>query len=256
MNRGMNRREFSQALVGAIASYALLEALVSRDAFAGPVRPITGRWVRNLNAMSQDLRTGTITPRQWQGKVDELFDQVDQRELLALVDFDKLTRGFEYPDRGVATRAVRFPRLGGIPEDLAFYSKIFGMKKDRAIIPHGHKNMVSCHYVLTGRFQLRQYEKVSEDGTHMLIEPTVDEVARIGSHSSISDEKNNIHWLKALSDTAFTFDVIIQSLRDAPVEIDNIDPYGAEKVSGNRLRVRKLGVEEALKKYGHDTHHR
>ncbi len=33
------------------------------------------------------------------------------------------------------------------------------------------------------------------------------------------------------------------------------DPYEAEKISGNLLRVKKLKVEEALRKYGHDTHH-
>ena len=102
---------------------------------------------------------------------------------------------------------------------------------------------------------LRHYEKIEEDGTHMVIEPTVDHLARVGSHSSISDEKNNIHWLRATTDTAFTYDVLIVDLKGEKYEIDNIDPYGAEKIAGNQLRVRKLPVEEALKKYGHDSHH-
>ena len=38
-------------------------------------------------------------------------------------------------------------------------------------------------------------------------------------------------------------------------DVDNIDPYGAEKIAGNQLRVRKLPLEEALNKYGHDSHH-
>ena len=38
-------------------------------------------------------------------------------------------------------------------------------------------------------------------------------------------------------------------------EIDNIDPYTGETVAGNQLRVRKLSVDEALRKYGHDSHH-
>ena len=81
------------------------------------------------------------------------------------------------------------------------------MRRDRAIIPHGHKNMVSCHYVLKGEFRLKQYDKVDETDNHMIIAPTIDEVARVGSHSSISDEKNNVHWLRATTETAFTFDV-------------------------------------------------
>jgi hypothetical protein len=38
-------------------------------------------------------------------------------------------------------------------------------------------------------------------------------------------------------------------------DVDNIDPDGAEKMAGGRLRVRKLSVDEALHKYRHDTHH-
>jgi hypothetical protein len=129
------------------------------------------------------------------------------------------------------------------------------MRRDRAIIPHGHKNMVSCHYVLKGEFRLRQYDKVGETDTHMIIVPTIDEVARAGSHSSISDERNNVHWLRATTDTAFTFDVLVVDLKGKPTGINNIDPDGAEKLSGHQLRVRKLPVGEALRKYGHDDHH-
>ncbi|HKI05778.1 MAG TPA: hypothetical protein VKK31_27605 [Thermoanaerobaculia bacterium] len=251
----MNRREFSKSLIGSIASYALFRTLFAKDVFADSVRPITDSWVKGLHEMSLDLQAGKITPRQWQEKLKELFDQVELQELLTRIDFDKLIQGFDYPDLGVNTRWVKFPRLDGLPEQLAFHSKIFGMKKDRAIIPHGHRNMVSCHYVLQGELWLRHYEKVEEDGTHMIIEPTVDQVGRVGSHSSVSDERNNIHWLKAMTDTAFTYDVLIVDLGGKNWEVDNIDPYGAEKIAGSRLRVKKLGLEEALKKYGHDTHH-
>lgn len=251
----MNRREFSKSLLGSIASYALFRTLFLKDAFADAVKPVTGEWLRGLHEMSMDLQAGKITPGQWQTKIDELFDRVSFEELLVRIDFDKLTQGFEYPELGVNTKWVKFPQLEGLPEQLAFYSKIFGMKKDRAIIPHGHRNMVSCHYVLKGDLWLRHYDKVEEDGTHMIIEPTVDQLARVGSHSSISDERNNIHWLKATTNTAFTYDVLIVDLNGKKYEVDNIDPYSAEKIAGNQLRVRKLPLEEALNKYGHDTHH-
>lgn len=250
----MDRREFSRSLIGAVASYALMQTLVTREAFGWAVRPITDHWVRQLHTMSLDLKTARITPRQWQDALDVLYRQVPPDDLLRFIDFDRLIEGFTYPDLGVNTRRVPFPSLDGIPEDLAFHRKIFGLKKDRAIIPHGHKNMVSCHYVLHGEFRLKHYDKIEEDATHMLIEPTVDDVVGVGSFSSISDEHQNIHWLKALTDTAFTFDVLVLDLGGAQWDVDNIDPYGAERV-GERLRVRKLPVEEALTKYGHDTHH-
>ena len=129
-------------------------------------------------------------------------DRIALPELLATIDFDRLSAGFQYPDLGVSTRPVELPRLDGMPRDIVFVRKIFGMKKDRAIIPHGHRNMTSCHYVLKGELELKQYDKLEEDATHMVIEPTIHEIARAGSHSSISDEKNNIHWLRATTQTA------------------------------------------------------
>lgn len=251
----MNRRDFTSSLLEAIASFSLIRSLVATDAFTQAIRPITNHWVAKLHEMSQDVKAGSITPGMWQENIQELFNQVPLSDLLSLIDFERLIQGFTYPDLGVHTKRVTFPSLKGVPSNLAFHSKIFGMKKDRAIIPHGHQNMVSCHYVLKGAFQLKHYNKIEEDNTHMIIEPTIDEIARVGSHSSISDERNNIHWLKATTETAFTFDVLVLDLNDKQWHVDNIDPYEAELTSGNLLRVKKLDVEEALKRYGHDTHH-
>lgn len=251
----MNRREFGQSLVNAIASYALLQTLFTREAFAQPVRPLTDRWVHDLQAMAMDLKSGSITPRMWQSQIHNLFERVPFEDLLAHIDFERLTRNFNYPDLGVSTKKVTFPALEGLPENLAFHSKIFGMQRDRAIIPHGHRNMVSCHYVLKGALHLRHYDKVEEDETHMVITPTVDEVVGTGTYSSISDEHHNVHWLRARSETAFTFDVLVLDLDGRQWDVDNIDPYEATSIGNGLIRAPKLDVETALKKYGHDSHH-
>jgi hypothetical protein len=251
----MIRREFAKSLTSSIASYALLRSLFLKDAFAGAIKPVTDHWLQDLHEMSMDLRQGQITPVQWQSKVNELFDRVELEYLLRRIDFERLAKGFEYPDLGVHTKGVRFPALAGLPTHLAFFSKIFGMRKDRAIIPHGHRNMVSCHYVIKGDFWLRHYDKLEDGDTHMIIQPTVDKLVRVGSHSAISDERNNIHWLRAMTETAFTYDVIVVDLGDEKYEIENIDPYSSERLPNGRLRVAKLPVEEALRKYGYDTHH-
>ena len=251
----MNRRELLKSLAGSVASYALFRTLFMQDVFAATIKPVTSSWLKGLHEMSMDLQAGKITPGQWQTKIQELFDRVEVGELLAAIDFDKLIQGFDYPDRGVNTKWVQFPQLEGLPEKLAFYSKIFGMKRDRAIIPHGHRNMVSCHYVLRGELWLRHYDKIEEDGTHMVIEPTVDTASPVGSYSAVSDEKNNIHWLRATTETAFTYDVLLVDLNGRKWEVDNIDPYSAEKITGGRLRVKKLDLDEALEKYGNDAQH-
>ncbi len=251
----MNRRTFTKTLTEAVASYALFQTLFVRDAFSQKVRPITDQWVHTLHEMARDVRAGRITPGQWQDQIDALYQKVAFEDLIRMIDYDRLTKNFEHPDLGVNTKRVHFPKLDGLPENLAFFSKIFGMQRDRAIIPHGHRNMVSCHYVLQGELHLRHYNKVEEDETHLVIAPTIDEVVGIGTYSSISDEHNNVHWLRAQTETAFTFDVIVLDLKGEQWEVNNIDPYAAETLSGGLIRAPKLDVETALKKYGHDTHH-
>ena len=73
--------------------------------------------------------------------------------------------------------------------------------------------------------------------------------------SSISDEKNNVHWLTARTETAFTFDVIVLDLNGGRWHVDNIDPGAAEPAGNGRIRAPKLDVARALRKYGNRTHH-
>jgi len=105
----MQRRDFLHAFLAPLSSYALVRTLTVHDAFGRAVRPLTDRWVQDLDAMSRDLKTGTITPGLWQDRIQALFDRVPLEDLLAGIDFERLVQGFEYPDLGVHTRTVRFP---------------------------------------------------------------------------------------------------------------------------------------------------
>jgi hypothetical protein len=258
MNPEISRREFLEKSFDAICTYFLFETLFKHDLLAKSAAPITKHWAKALDEMCLDLRSQSLTLVQWQECIETLLNQLELKEFLQFIDFDKLAHRFEFPDLGVNTKWVDFPKLQGLPPRYAFHRKIFGLKKGRAIIPHGHKNMVSAHLIIKGEFELKHYDKIEEDGGHMIIQPTIDKIVQVGSASSISDEKNNVHWFKTRSDYAFTFDVIMTDLdprHGKPYEIDNIDPPTAEKLSGNLLRVRKLYVEEALRKYGKEMHH-
>lgn len=254
----ISRREFLEKSFGAVCAYFLFETVFKRDLLAKSLSPIAEHWAKQLNEMCLDLRRQSITLVQWQERIETLLSQIELKEFLQFIDFEKLTRQFEFPDLGVNTKWVDFPKLRDLPAEYAFHKKIFGVQKGRAIIPHGHKNMVSAHLVIKGEFDLKHYDKLEDDGSHLIIKPTIDKMIGAGDASSISDEKNNVHWFKTRSDYAFTFDVIMTNIdpkHGKPYEIDNIDPLTAEKLSGNLLRVRKLDVEEALKKYGKEMHH-
>ena len=251
----MNRREFNKDLLATVANFAFIDSLFAYNAFGNNIKPITNHWVIKLNEFCSDLKAGSITTTQWQEQISELYNVIDLTEILKCIDFENLIKGFQYPELGVNTKPVKFPKLAGLPESTVFVKKIFGMKKDRAIIPHGHSNMASAHLILNGEMHLRHYEKIRQENENLIIKPTIDKVVKIGESSSISDEKDNVHWFVANTKTAFTFDVIMLNLNNKPYNIHNLDIYEQQDLNDGTLRVPILDVESALKKYGKEIHH-
>ena len=250
----MNRREFSKTILTTLTGIALVDTLFQQQLFASPVKPIADEWLKQLHIMCKDLKTNSISPVEWQQKINELHNRLPLEDLIKIIDFEKSIAGFKYPDLGVITKDPVLPKVKGISERYSFNGRIFGMLKDRAVIPHGHKNMTSCHRVLQGEFLLKQYDRIKDEGDHMFIKQTIEETGKAGSFSSISDDKNNIHWLVAKTAKAFTFDVIVTGLNEKPTEIDNIDMYKAQKMGNDLLKVKKLKVADALGIYGKSHH--
>ncbi len=252
--KAMDRRTFTQHLLTVVSSYALLDSLFATQAFGRTIKPIASHWAIQLQEYCADLKTQTITPEQWQQQVEALFNRISLPDLLQFISFDNLVKGFNYPALGVNTKPVVFPKLSGLPERTVFVKKIFGMQKDRAIIPHGHSHMASAHLVLQGQMHLRHYDTIAQDKQHLIIKPTIDKIATAGSASSISDERDNVHWFIAQSNTAFTFDVIMLDLAEKPYDIYNLDIYAQQDLHNGTLRVPVLDVDTALKKYGRHHH--
>lgn len=264
--RMINRRQFSKKLFGTAISVFLLETLFGCT--DGPDRNFSGtnkivaptaarelnHWALDLQVYCGDLRAGKLTPAEWQGQLDRLFSRIELDDLLELIDFERLQANLELPDLGVSTKTVRFPRIEGLPSETAFHKKVFGMRRGRAIIPHGHSNMASGHMVLRGQLHLRQYDKVRIEDGAMEIMPRISETIGRGKFSSISDDRNNVHWFVAVSGPAYTFDVIMLDLGGFKYDIHNLDMDLARKTSNGALRVPLMPVAGALKKYG-KTHH-
>ncbi len=251
----MERRQFNRNLLQLISSYTLLESVFYTDAFGKKIKPNVAHWAIRLSEYCADLKREALSLIDWQYKVEALFNEIPLEEIVKFIDFEKLAKGMTLPDLGVKTAWVKFPKLTGLPENTAFVKKIFGMQKDRAIIPHGHSNMASAHLILKGEMHLRHYDKVGLEERHMLIKPTIDKMATIGSSSSISDENNNVHWFIAKTETAYTFDVIMLDLQEENYNIHNLDIYKQVKLGNGTLRVPMLDVATALKKYGKHSHH-
>ena len=86
----------------------------------------------------------------------------------------------------------------------------------------------------------------------LILRPTIDRESSPGSASTVSDEKDNVHWLVATSDVAATFDVIVPGLDPArpTLFMDYVDPRRSEPMGDGTLRVPRLGANEVFDRYG------
>ena len=246
------RRSFNAKLLGSLAAYGLVETLVRRDLFADDVKPTVHKWMVELHDLSRSVKDGKIKDTDFQAKLEDLYKKCDLPELLKLIDFDKVVKTAKLPDNGAANLGIDLSKVEGLPQTLVFGKQIFGLKKGRSVVPHGHDNMCTGFIVLAGTFTGKHYDRVEDNKDHYLIWPTIDRGFKPGECSTISDHKDNVHWFKCDSETGFIFNVHIMGYN--PENKKNaarvyVDPDG-EKTSGGLIVAKKVTSAEAHKKYG------
>lgn len=245
------RRLFSQQLLNSLLSFSLVKTLFTSDLLAKPVERIAHQWLIEMELMSKDLKRRKLKQSQWQVMVADLFNRVELPDILRAINFNDLSKKIKLSDEREAILEIAFPSLQDVPKDLTCSTIFEALKKGRAIAPHGHHNMASLHLVLSGEVHLQQYDRVADEATHLIVLPTVDKACGAGELSTISDEKNNIHWFKGISDVTFIFNAGIYGLEPKKRLIgrDYIDPNRGEELGGGRKRVRRLSQSEAFKLY-------
>lgn len=251
MSANLSRRDFASQSLGALLTYSLLETLFLHDAFGAEVKTVAARWMKDLNDLCQDVRGQKLKQTDWQTKVDELFGQVDLADALKFIDFDKLTANLKFKDQGELSLRAKFPQVEGLPTSLVFGHQVFALAQDRSVVPHGHNNMATAFLILKGTFRGRHYDRLEDQGEHFIIQPTLDRTFSAGEHSTVSDYKDNIHWFTATSERAFIFNIHVNGVDPAKKNTGRVylDPNG-EKLSGNRIRARRVSSGEVYKLYG------
>jgi len=245
----ISRRDFHQQISGSLLTWSLLDTLFSRNAFADDVRLLASKWLANVNTISLDLKGGKLDQATWQKQVDQLLGKVDLPDLLKFLDFDKLTRDLEMPERGELSLRPTLPKVEGLPTNLVFGNQVFALNKDRSVIPHGHDNMATAFIVLKGNFRGKHFDRLEDDKSHMIIVPTIDDNFGPGTCSTVTDLKDNVHWFKATEDQSFIFNIHVMNVKPGATGRVYIDPNG-EKLSNNRIKARKINYGEANKLYG------
>jgi len=252
----MDRRSFLTHV-----SWALLCAGLRAEAFTDPVSGEVRRWALGVHTRYLDLRSRRLSPTQWQEAMTELAGMIDLSDLLEGLDVERLISGMAYPDDRAAIAPVHLPEIEGLPgRGRGWSAKIFGLARGRAIVPHAHNDMVSAHLVISGRFRVRTFGRLyaREEPGRLCLRPSIDTELGPGSLLTMSDDRDNIHWLVAQTDTAHTLDVPITDLGSDRVYGNSanrysmifVDPSSPLRGDGT-VSAPILAAEEALARFGH-----
>ncbi|VTT99227.1 Uncharacterized protein OS=Singulisphaera acidiphila (strain ATCC BAA-1392 / DSM 18658 / VKM B-2454 / MOB10) GN=Sinac_3204 PE=4 SV=1 [Gemmataceae bacterium] len=246
-----SRREFHSRLLGSAVTFGLVEFLHTRNLFADAVKPTIDKWFLELTELSKDLKGRKLTDLEFQTRMEDLYKRVDLKALCALVKLDEVEKR-PLPDSGAANVGFDLSKVAGLPANLGFGKQIFGCKKGKSIVPHGHANMCTGFIVLKGKWHGKHYDRVETHKDHYVIKPTIDREFEPGELSTISDHKDNIHWFKSLTDAAYIFNVHVigydPTIKDAGGRL-YLDPDG-EKLSGGLVKAPKMSSTDCHKKYG------
>ena len=85
---------------------------------------------------------------------------------------------------------------------------------------------------------------------YMIVQPTLDSTMTPGQGSSVSDEKDNVHWFVANSNSCFTFDVIMLNLGGRAFNIHYLDMLESKPLESDLIRVPIIDYGTAVNKYG------
>lgn len=234
-------------ILGALTTVWLARAVHAARALPRAMDEKLKSRLRKLDEASRALAGGRIQALEWQRAAAEVCDGIDVQELCRAADFEHMATHLPLLPRGTSAEEIR------LLDGQAFTPKIFAMGKGRAIIPHGHRNMVSQHLVLQGEMRGRHYERLRDEPEWLVMRPTIDKVFRTGDFSSISDQRDNVHWFVTTSERAYTLDAIVDNLdRSRPYryQIDFVDPARASVGRDGSLRVPRIDLDECLQRYG------
>lgn len=230
----------------AAASAPLLHAQ-PRLADAAAVR----HWLQQVEALSRRLRDGAVDSAQWRREIDALAATTPLPEFLPQLQFDRALAALRRDGHDPAKTFVTLAEADGSLHKAAFAAAYFVFAKGQVITPHAHRGMVSAHAVVSGRLQLRTYDRLGRDGDALLLKPRLDTVATPGFSAAISAVEGNVHWFVAEQDGSATLDVIVQGIdangREFALEL--VDPLAADIDARGALRAPLIDWEQSSRRY-------
>jgi hypothetical protein len=238
-------------MIGFVSAFTSI-ALCNEIAIAKPSTRVPAlTWIEMQQEMARALKQGDLSPQNWMVEVERLAKQIDVQQLMSEVNASKVTAVALPVTNDPIKRSVRFIDATGAPRRLGYASALFDFSPTNVITPHGHKHMVSAHLIVSGRLRVRNFDRISDRTDAMQIRPTRDYVASTGSISTMSSERDNVHWFVPVGGPAQTFDTIISGLDDGQPDYDivAIDPAGGKRMQDGTIWAKFMDFEAASAKY-------
>jgi hypothetical protein len=200
------------------------------------MRPTGHEWAKRVRQMCLDLRQAALSLVEWQRQTVGLFQHLPLEDLLATVSFDGLVRVLSLPKTRPGVIDLRLPGMEGL-SDLQLRITVLALREGVAIPPHGHHNMASVHTVLKGEIHARHYERLSDEPGYLILRPSIDRRLGPGESTSVSDQRDNVHWLLARRGPAYLLDVLLPALDPSrPWGRDDVDLTNATLLPDGALR--------------------
>lgn len=221
--------------------------------------PEVDAWLRGVRDAKAAVQAGSISVRVWQAEMERLNSAVDVAALSAALDIDALVRRFAYDSALAETVDPVLPsEIIGAAGMSRWFVRVFGLRRGGAIIPHVHNNMVSSHLVIAGRFRARTHDRIEDlpkrDAVRLRL--TRDASLGVGGVITMSDLRDNQHWLVAEADRSMTLDVGVvglaasraYGLRANDYNMIFVDPTGPTESDGTVV-APTLTFDEARAKF-------
>jgi hypothetical protein len=248
-----DRRE----LITLISNVVLFSTMTNEIAWAGGMPLSFKQWLAAIVGLKEDLIAGRINVLQWQDKIERLNQSLPTDDIYSYLDIENLSKKFEYKTNLADMADPLLPReIIGEKGMKQWFVRIFAMRKGGAIIPHVHNNMVSSHLCISGSFHARTHDRIQDLEDAIVLKPTMDGTLKKGKIISMSDQRNNQHWLIAREDRSMTLDVGIVRLPQSweygikanEYNMIYVDPTPKPQKDGNII-APILNWEKAAKKF-------
>ena len=134
---------------------------------------------------------------------------------------------------------------------LDYGAATFTFGPESVITPHAHEHMASAHIVVAGKVRIRTYDRIGQEGGSLIIRPTGDHVGQPGSGAAMTVARDNVHWFTPVTQSAMTFDVIIDGLDHGQDDylIQPLDPLRGKHRPDGDIVAPIISFEESMARY-------